>query len=123
MNPVEEAKAFHRYLAATKSSQSELAKRIGKSKSYVSRIMSLLEKLNRKEQEEEAKVAPAQLPGKNLILEALRADDQKLRLQILRGQYTRDQARSLVKRTKLVGVEGRLPSGAIETSNCTQARV
>lgn len=107
MNPVDEAKAFRRYLAATKSTQNDLAKKIGKSKTYVSVVMGLLEKLNRDEQEELAKVSPAKLPGKSLILEALRADDQQLRLQILRGEFTRQEARSLVKKTKPAGIEGK----------------
>jgi len=97
MNPIEEAKAFHRYIAATQQSQDELAKRIGKSKTYVSRMMSILEKLTRQEQEEIALVAPAQLPGKSVIIEALRLDDPKARLSILRGELTRHEAREVVK--------------------------
>jgi ParB/RepB/Spo0J family partition protein len=77
MNPIDEARAFHRYLAATQSSQDDLAKRIGKSKTYVSRMMSILEKLTRDEQEEIGRVAPAQLPGKSVIIEALRLEDPR----------------------------------------------
>lgn len=100
MNPIEEARAFHRYLAATGATQRDLAKKIGKSPAYVSGVMSLLEKLDRREQEEIAKVPPAERPGKSLIYEALRTEDAEIRLSILRGQLTRSEAREIVQRAE-----------------------
>ena len=100
MNPIEEAKAFKRYLAATGQKKRELAKAIGKSKAYVSQIMSLLEHLSVDEQATLAKVSPAKLPGKTLILEALRTDDKAIRAAILSGQLTRLEARSKIEKTK-----------------------
>ena len=61
LNPIEEARAFQRYLAATNKTQAQLAQEIGKSKGYVSRILTLLERLTMVEQEELAKVSPAKL--------------------------------------------------------------
>lgn len=100
MNPVEEAKAFQRYLAATGESQQQLAKRIGKSETYVSRITSILEKLTREEQAQLASVATSQLPGKSLIIEALRIPDAKTRFSILSGELTVREAREVVKRER-----------------------
>ena len=101
MNPIEEAKAFRRYLAATGQQMEELAKEIGKSKAYVSQVMGLLEHLSVEEQAELAAVSPAKLPGKSLILEALRADDEEIRRDILAGRLTRREARKKVaKKTK-----------------------
>jgi ParB/RepB/Spo0J family partition protein len=96
MNPVEEAKAFQRYLAATGEERQELARKIGKSKAYVSQVMSLLEKLTVEEQEDLAAVSPAKLPGKSLMLEALRVEDPETRRAILRGELTRQEARQQV---------------------------
>jgi len=93
MNPIEEARAFRRYLAATGHSQEQLAKRIGKSKSYVSRMIGILEDLTRAEQAELEKVAGPQLPGKSLLFEAVRIKDPKVRLSVIRGQMTWDEAR------------------------------
>lgn len=136
MNPVDEAKAFRRYLAATGGSQDQLAKRIGKSKAYVSQVMSILEKLTVEEQEEVARVSPAKLPGKSLILEALRLDDVETRSRILRGELTRHEAREEVRKrtTKRPGrpkrhtTRVRLESGATVTvtlpsSEATQEEV
>lgn len=97
MNPVDEAKAFQRYLVATGEERQELARKIGKSKAYVSQVMSLLEKLTVEEQKELASVSPAQLPGKSLMLEALRIDDAETRRSILRGELTRQEARQRVE--------------------------
>lgn len=107
LNPIEEAKAFERYLVATKSTQQQLAKAIGKSKNYVSSSLSLLEKLSRDEQSYLAEVPPAELPRKSLILEAVRTDDSELRMKILRGEYNREQAREAVKHGKPRGVVGK----------------
>ena len=96
MNPVEEAKAFRRYLAATGQQMQELAKEIGKSKAYVSQVMALLEHLSLEEQAELEAVSPAKLPGKSLILEALRTDDPEIRGDILAGRLTRREARKKV---------------------------
>lgn len=103
MNPVDEAKAFRRYLAATGGTQAQLAREVGKSEPYVSRMMTLLEKLDINEQEELARIAPAQLPGKSLILEAIRTTDPETRRAILFGQMTRKEARAAVRPKKTGG--------------------
>lgn len=97
MNPVDEAKAFHRYLVATGETHDQLARRIGKSRPYVTQMMTLLEKLTIEEQLELAACSPANIPGKSLILEALRVEDAKIRHSILFGQMTRQEARQVVK--------------------------
>jgi ParB/RepB/Spo0J family partition protein len=102
MNPVEEARALHR-LVATGKTQAEVAHELGKSKTYISRMMTILEELTTREQEELLKVAPAQLPGKSLILEALRAPDSKTRWAILTGQITRQEARASTRRAEVGG--------------------
>jgi len=107
MNPIDEAKAFHRYMIASGAKQRDLAKKIGKTETYVSLLMSILEKLNRVEQAEIEKLSPAKVPGRTLILEALRTDDSQLRMAILRGQYSRSQARELVQKTKPRVIDGR----------------
>lgn len=107
MNPVQEAKAFQRYLAATKKSQEELARRIGKSKAYVSQMLGLLRRLSLAEQEQLAQVSPAKLPGKSLILEALRIEDSETRQAILSGRYTRQEARQAVSRHQKKRAPGR----------------
>ncbi len=98
MNPIEEAKAFHRYLAATGQTQEQLAKRIGKSKAYVSQVLGILEKLTRPEQETLAQVQTSELPGRSLILEAVRLADPKVRMSILRGELTVREAREVKQR-------------------------
>ncbi len=107
MNPIDEAKAFRRYLAATGGTQEALAKAVGKSKAYVSQIMSLLEKLTREEQDDLSGVSPAKLPGKSLILEAIRIPDPEIRRSVLRGELTRDQARKQVPRPSKAPQRGR----------------
>ena len=97
LNPIEEAKAFQRYLAATHTTQEQLAKTIGKSKAYVSGSLSLLEKLSRTEQANLEQVEPSDLPNKSLLLEAVRTDDPKVRAAILHGNYNRREAREAVK--------------------------
>jgi ParB-like chromosome segregation protein Spo0J len=107
LNPIEEARAFQRYLAATNKTQAQLAQEIGKSKGYVSRILTLLERLTMAEQEELAKVSPAKLPGKSLIYEASGIKDPKTRLSILRGELTREQGREKVSTFKKKPLGGR----------------
>ena len=107
MNPIEEAKAFRRYLAATGQERQELAQQIGKSKAYVSQVMSLLEHLTVEEQDELAAVSPAKLPGKSLILEAFRSDDKEIRAMILRGELTRTEAREKIQKEKKPKTPGR----------------
>jgi ParB family chromosome partitioning protein len=107
MNPVDEAKAFQRYLAATGEERQELARKIGKSKAYVSQVMSLLEKLTVEEQEDLASISPAKLPGKSLMLEALRVDDVETRRAILRGELTRQEARQRVEEKRRPAQPGR----------------
>lgn len=107
MNPIDEAKAFRRYLAATGEQMQVLAKQIGKSPAYVSQVMSLLEHLNRDEQEKLATLSPAKVPGKSLILEALRTDNREIRRAILSGELTRQEARKKV--AKKVQKAGRKP--------------
>jgi ParB family chromosome partitioning protein len=107
MNPVEEAAAFRRYLAATGQSQDQLAARIGKSKGYVSQILAIDEQLTRQEKTQLARVSPAKLPGKSLIYEALQVSDQKLRATILSGELTRTKAREAAAATKGKPLAGR----------------
>ena len=97
LNPIEEARGYQRYLAATGATQRQLARKLGKSKAYVSQTLSLLEKLAVKEQEELAAVSPAKLPGKSLILEAFRTPDQTIRQAILHGTLTREEARKATR--------------------------
>lgn len=107
MNPIEEAKAFRRYLAATGQERQELARQIGKSKAYVSQVMSLLEHLTIEEQAELASVSPAKLPGKSLILEAFRSSNKEIRAMILRGELTRTEAREKIQNEKKPKTPGR----------------
>lgn len=107
MNPIEEAKAFRRYLAATGHTMQQLAKEIGKSRVYVSQIMSILEKLTREEQDELGQRQTSDLPGKSLVLEALRLDDAKTRYAILSGNLTVREAREKVKAEKQAPTPGR----------------
>ncbi len=100
MNPIEEARAFHRYIAATGHTQEQLAKRIGKSRVYVTQIMGILEKLSRDEQAELAQRQTSDIPGKSLFLEALRIQDPKTRLSVLRGELRVREARDVVKRER-----------------------
>jgi len=98
MNPIEEAKAFKLYLAATGKQKQVLAKELGKDKSYVTKTMALLEKLSREEQQVLASVATSQLPGKSLIYEVLASDNPELRMAVLKGQLTIKQLRERVER-------------------------
>lgn len=107
MNPVEEAAAFRRYLAATGESQDQLAARIGKSKTYVSQILAIDSQLTRQEKTQLASVSPAKLPGKSLIYEALQASDPRIRAAILSGQLKRWEAREAVSKTKPKAEAGR----------------
>lgn len=100
MNPVEEAAAIRRLMSAKDLTQDQVADRIHKSKSYVSRILAIDEQLTREEKTQLAKVAPAQLPGKSLIYEALQASDPQVRAAILSGTLTRSKAREAVAVTK-----------------------
>ena len=56
MNPIDGARAFLRYIAATGHAQEQLAKHIGKSRVTVTQIMGILEELTRDEQAEVAQV-------------------------------------------------------------------
>ena len=98
MNPIEEAKAFNRYLAATGESQQQLAKQIGKSETYVSQTMSILEKLTRPEQAALGAVSTSKLPARSLIFEAVRLTDAEVRMSVLRGELTVREAREAKKR-------------------------
>lgn len=131
LNPIEEAKAFQRYLAATRTTQEELAKTIGKSKAYVSGSLSLLEKLSRAEQTYLEQVESSDLPNKSLLLEAVRTDDPAVRGAILRGRYKRQQAREVLRsgrasigraRTKFVR-EYRLPTTGMMMRLTSDTRV
>lgn len=99
MNPVEEARALQAILVTTGVTHAELARRVGKSRSYVTEMLSLPEKLTKPEQDELARRRPADVPGKSLILAALRATDPKTRAAILRGEMTRRQARTATKKS------------------------
>jgi len=107
MNPVEEAAAFRRYIAATGQSQEQLAAKIGKSKAYISQILAIDEQLTRQEKIKLAQISPAKLPGKTLIYEALQASDPEIRGRILAGELTRFEAREAVAAKKGKAAVGR----------------
>ena len=107
LNPIEEANAFQRYMAATRQTQSQLARAVGKSQPYIAQALSLLEKLTITEQEQFANYSPANMPAKALILEALRTSDKTIRADILAGKLNRAEARQAVKRTVAKPMAGR----------------
>jgi ParB family chromosome partitioning protein len=98
LNPIAEARAFRRYLDATGRSQAQLAGDLGKSETYVSRTLSLLDHFSPVEQDQLAGVAPAQLPGKSLILAALEHPDPETLRSVFRGELTRTQVRAKAKK-------------------------
>jgi len=100
MHPLQEARAFQAYLEVTGETQTRLAKRIGKSQPYIAQTLSLLEKLSSAEQDELSRYSPANMPSKSLILEAFRTSDAETRGRILRGELTREQARSSVHKAE-----------------------
>jgi ParB/RepB/Spo0J family partition protein len=107
LNPVEEARAFRFYMAATHESQEQLAKRIGKSPAYVSQILAIDDRLTKEEKARLEQISPAKLPGKSIIYEALQAPDQKTRSAILFGGLKRAEARQATSAAKGKPVGGR----------------
>ncbi|MBZ0267495.1 ParB/RepB/Spo0J family partition protein [bacterium] len=93
LNPIEEAEGLHRLMQETGWSTRELGLRLGKSKSYVSRMVSINTRFSPEIQEELRTVAHAQRPSKTMIFEALAAPTEAIQRRILFGDLTRDQAR------------------------------
>lgn len=105
LNPIEEAAAYRRYMDVTHENQDQLAKRIRKSKTYVSRILAIDNGLTPGEKTTLAKVATSQLPGKSLIFAALQASSSETRSALLFGRLdgkniTVATARATVAETK-----------------------
>ena len=76
MNPVEEALALNRLTSEPIGlTHEEVARKIGKSRTYVTNMLALPRKLTTREQAKLRRCSPANMPGKSLILEALQAPD------------------------------------------------
>jgi ParB family chromosome partitioning protein len=103
LNPIEEAEGYSRLMKISNLNQQEIAQKVGKDKSEISRSLKLLNELTSEEQHR-IKVAPAQLLSKSLLLEALRAPNLELRGKILKGELNRIEARMSIKdEKKIVG--------------------
>jgi ParB family chromosome partitioning protein len=96
LNPLEEAAAIRRLMAATAETQEQVAHRIHKSPTYVSRVLSIDGRLTREEKARLNQLAPAQVPGVSLIQAALQASDPETRATILSGGLNRAKARKAV---------------------------
>jgi ParB family chromosome partitioning protein len=96
LNPIEEAEGYSRLMEISQMKQQEVAAKVGKDKSEISRSLKLLSELT-PEEKKRIRVAPAQLLSKSLILEALRAPDLKLREKILRAELNRIEARKAIR--------------------------
>jgi len=101
MNPIEEAKTYQR-LAGIGWTQAKIANQVGKSPQYVSMTMSLLEKLNRKEQAALAELQGPEVPGKALLFEAVRLQNPEARLAVLKGKLSWQEAREHAERERIV---------------------
>lgn len=93
LNPIEEAEGLHRLMSETGWSTSQLGQRLGKSKSYVSRMVSIKTRFSPGIQAELRTVADPQRPTKTMIFEALTARTEELQRQILFGGLTQAEAR------------------------------
>lgn len=96
MNPLDEAAAYRRLMAATGDTQEAMGRRIGKSQTYVSRTLQIDEQLTREEKDLIRDQGGTQVP-KTLIYEALQAKNKLLRRAILSGDLTLMQARLAIK--------------------------
>lgn len=86
LNPIEEAAAIQRLMAAKGYSQRQVAEKIHKPESYVSEILAIDERLTRQEKASIVKLRTSEVPNKSLIYAALRAPDQETRQTLLFGQ-------------------------------------
>ncbi len=98
LNPIEEAEGFHLLMQETGWSIRELGRELGKSKSYVSRMLSIRTRFSPSIQEELQGVADPQRPSKSMIFEALSAESEEDQRKILFGGLTQTQARQLKRR-------------------------
>ncbi len=110
LNALEEAAAIRRLMSATGETQDQVARRIHKSPTYVSRVLSIDEQLTLQEKTKLVRLAPAQVPGISLIHTALQASDPEIRATILSGGVTRARAREAV-----AAARNRAPAGRPRT--------
>lgn len=107
LNALEEAIAIRRLMSATAETQEQVARRIHKSPTYVSRVLSIDKRLTREEKARLGLLAPAQVPGVSLIHAALQTSDPETRATILSGGLSRAKARAAVAAAKHTVVGGR----------------
>ena|SRR5205085_5648496 len=91
LNPLEEAAAIRRLMAATDESQEQVARRIHKSKSYVSKVLAIDAQLTRQEKTSLMQVSGGNAPGISLIYTALGAKRPEIRAAILSGRLRGDE--------------------------------
>lgn len=97
LNPLEEAAAYRRLMTATGKNQTEIAAQVGKSKAYISKVLTIDEGLTIEEKDLVRKVSTSKLSSRSLIYEALQTNNQKLRKAILSGDLTVMEARRVIK--------------------------
>jgi ParB family chromosome partitioning protein len=97
LSPLEEAAAIRRLMSATGEMQDQVARRIHKSPTYVSRVLAIDARLTREEKVGLGRLAPAQVPGVSLIQAALQSSDPEIRAAILSGGLTRAKARAAIR--------------------------
>lgn len=97
LNPLEEAAAIRRLMSATGETQEQVAGRIHKSKSYVSKVLAIDQQLTRQEKAGLAEVSGGNPPGISLIYAALRAKAPEIRAAILTGKLRGDEVHKRAK--------------------------
>ncbi len=95
LNSIEEAEGLNLLMRETGWSTSQLGERLGKSKSYVSRMVSITTRFSAAIQAKLRTVADPQRPPKSMIFEALSATSEDVQRQILFGGLTQTEARRL----------------------------
>jgi len=100
LSPLEEARAFRQYMEQHHLTHEQVAKEVGKSRVYVTESVTMLDKLAPDELRFLDQCRPADMPGKSLILAALRVPDAETRGAILHGELTRHEAREHVKQAQ-----------------------
>lgn len=93
LNPIEEADGLHLLMIETAWTPGQLGQRLGKSKSYISRMLSIKTRFSPRIQNELRSVAHAQHPSKTAIFEALTASTEDLQRRILFEGLSRAEAR------------------------------
>jgi ParB/RepB/Spo0J family partition protein len=106
LNPLEEAEAIRRLMSATGETQEQVAGRIHKSKSYVSKLLAIDQQLTREEKADLALVSGGNNPGISLIYAALRARTPEIRAAILTGKLKTNEADRRAKASR----RGRRPA-------------